>query len=78
MSTEKPNITNELLYEVLKKIQTDIAALKMDLSDVKGSILQLREDVHRFEGGMLRIERMDAGTQLRLDRIETRLNISDA
>jgi hypothetical protein len=40
--------------------------------------LRMREDFNRFEGDLLRFERVEAGTQLRLDRIETRLNLSDA
>lgn len=71
-------ITNELMYEVLKKIQADVAAIKADLSDVKSMQLRMREDFNRFEGDLLRFERVEAGTQLRLDRIETRLNLTDA
>jgi hypothetical protein len=71
-------VTTDLLYEVLKKIQADVAAMKVDLSDVKAMQLRLREDFNRFEGDLLRFERIEAGTQLRLDRIETRLNLADA
>ena len=71
-------ITNELIFEVLKKIQADLAFIKADLSDVKAMQLRLREDFNRLEGDLLHFERMEAGTQLRLDRIEMRLNLSDA
>ena len=71
-------ITNELMYEVLKKIQADVAVVKADLSDVKSMQLRMREDFNRFEGDLFRFERVEAGTQLRLDRIETRLNLTDA
>ena len=71
-------ITNELMYEVLKKVQADVAVIKADLADVKAMQLRLREDFNRFEGDLLRFERIEAGTQLRLDRIETRLNLTDA
>jgi len=71
-------ITNELMYEVLKKVQADVAVMKADVADVKAMQLRLREDFNRFEGDLLRFERIEAGTQLRLDRIETRLNLSDA
>jgi hypothetical protein len=40
--------------------------------------LRLCEDLNRFEGDLLRLERIEAGTQLRLDRIETRLSLTDA
>jgi hypothetical protein len=70
-------ITNELMYEVLKAVRTDVAAMKIDLADVKATQLRMREDFHRFEGDLLRIERMQASTQLRLDRIEIRLGLQD-
>ena len=71
-------ITNELMYEILKKIQADVTVIKAELSDVKAMQLRLREDFNRFEGDLLRFERIEAGTQLRLDRIESRLNLTDA
>ena len=73
-----PEISLELMYEVLKKIQADIATMKADLADVKSIHLRLREDFNRFEGDLLRFERIEAGTQLRLARIENRLNLNDA
>jgi len=74
--TEK--ITNELMYEVLKKVQADVAFMKADLSDVKAMQLRMREDINRFAGDFLRVERMEAQTQHRLDRIERRLELTDA
>jgi len=70
-------ITTELMYEVLKAVRNDVAAMKTDLADVKATQLRMREDFHRFEGDLLRFERMQASTQLRLDRIETRLGLQD-
>jgi len=71
-------VTNELLYQVLKKVQADVAFMKAELSDVKAMQLRTREDINRFAGDFLRVERMEAETQVRLDRIEQRLNLSDA
>ena len=70
-------IDNQLIFEVLKKIQADVSVIKADLADVKAMQLRMREDFNRFEGDLLRFERIGAGTQLRLDRIETRLNLTD-
>jgi hypothetical protein len=72
------SVTNELLYEVLKKVQADVAFMKSDLADVKAMQLRMREDMNRFASDFLRVERMEAETQIRLDRIEQRLNLSDA
>ena len=49
-------ITNELMYEVLKKVQEDVAFMKADLSDVKAMQLRMREDINRFAGDFLRVE----------------------
>jgi hypothetical protein len=70
-------IDNQLIFEVLKKIQADVSVIKADLADVKAMQLRMREDFNRFEGDLLRFERIEAGTQLRLDRIETRLTLTD-
>lgn len=70
-------IDNQLIFEVLKKIQADVSVIKADLADVKAMQLRMREDFNRFEGDLLRFERIEAGTQLRLDRIEIRLNLTD-
>lgn len=72
-----PDVTNELIYEILKKVQADVSGLRADMTEVRNGLLQVREDIHRFEGNMLRIERLDAGTQMRLDRIEIRLGLTD-
>jgi hypothetical protein len=45
-------VTTELLYEVLGKIEADVATIKVDLSDVKAMQLRLRVDFNRFEGGV--------------------------
>jgi hypothetical protein len=70
-------IDSQLIFEVLKKIQADVSVIKADLADVKAMQLRMREDFNRFEGDLLRFERIEAGTQLRLDRIEIRLNLTD-
>jgi hypothetical protein len=62
-------VTNELLYEVLKKVQADVATTTV--SDHTRLLVRMREDD-------LRLESLQAETQLRLDRIEQRLNLSDA
>jgi hypothetical protein len=69
---------DNLVLEHLRAIRSDVAAIKSDLADVKAMQLRMREDFNRFEGDLLRFERIEAGTQLRLDRIETRLALTDA
>ena len=69
---------DNIVLEHLRAIRADVAVIKADLADVKAMQLRMREDFNRFEGDLLRFERIEAGTQLRLDRIETRLNLTDA
>jgi len=63
-------VANELILEILKKVQADVGALRAELTDVKATQLRMREDLNRFEGDILHIERLEAGTRLRLDRID--------
>lgn len=72
------NVTNELMYEILKDIRGELASMQKDVADIKRSQLRMREDFHRFEGDILRFDRMQAETQLRLERIEVRLELRDA
>jgi hypothetical protein len=72
------DITNELLYEVLKKIQTDIGEIKATLSDHTRQFIRLREDINNLRGDDLRRETLQAQMDTRLQRIENRLNLSDA
>lgn len=64
-------ITNELMYEVLKKIQADVASIKATVADHTRLLVRMREDD-------LRLESMQSETQLRLDRIEERFTLRDA
>ena len=63
-------ITNELMYEVLKRIQDDVAVIKKTVSDHSRLLVRMREDD-------LRLESMQVETQFRLDRIQTRLDLTD-
>ena len=64
-------VTNELMFELLKKIQADVATIKTTVLDHTRLLVRMREDD-------LRLESMQNETQLRLDRIEQRLNLADA
>ena len=76
-NTEK-NITNELIYEVLKQLQCDIAEVKATLADHTRQFIRVREDINNLRGDDLRRETLQAQMDHRLERIEKRLNLSDA
>lgn len=70
-------ITNELMYEVLRQIQADIAGLKLGQHDIKtelvairGHFVAMQQDVHNLYSILVRHE-------TRLDRIDRRLELSD-
>jgi hypothetical protein len=71
-------ITNELIYEVLRTLQRDVGEVKSSIGDVKtelnalrGHMISLQQDVHNIYGVLGRHD-------LHLERIERRLELSDA
>ncbi len=71
-------ITNELIYEVLRKLQSDVAEMKGDVRELKEGQIGLRSQLHSIQGDSLRQERTVAGLQLDIERIKTRLDLADA
>jgi parvulin-like peptidyl-prolyl isomerase len=72
------NVTNELIYDVLKQLQADVAELKATLADHTRQFIRVREDINTLRGDDLRRESLQAQMDVRLQRIETRLNLTDA
>lgn len=72
-----PTVTNELLLEVLKRIQQDNVDLKRMVKDVKDNVISVREDVHSLRSDILRQEKALATVEVDVDRIKNRLDIID-
>ncbi len=72
------NITSELIYEVLKQIQKRLDRHEGLLKGIQMGQVKIREDVHELRGDRLRIERYIAEVENRLERVERRLEITDA
>lgn len=73
-----PEVTNELLYEILKKVQDQLVqlndgqrAIREELTSLRAHQLAMQRDIYNIH------ERMDS-VERRLDRIERRLEMSDA
>ena len=64
------NVTNELLLEHLKRLQSDMSAVRLDVGDLKRRMTGVEEAV---AGQSRRLDRVDE----RLDRIERRLELSE-
>ena len=72
------NVTNELIYDVLKQVQADMAEVKGTLADHTRQFIRVREDINNLRGDDLRRESLQTQMDVRLQRIEKRLNLSDA
>jgi hypothetical protein len=71
------NVTNELMYEVLKKLQAGQAEIKATLADVVTQLIRVREEINSVRSDDLRRERVQSQIDVRLERIETRLDLHD-
>lgn len=70
-------VTNELIYEVLKKIQPDVSLVRTtqqsmseELSAMRGHMVAMQKDIHNLYD-------MSHEHGRRLDRIEWRLELRD-
>jgi hypothetical protein len=71
-------ITSQLIYEILRSIQTTLAEMKAGQADHTRQLLRIRDDINGLRGDDLRLESLQATMDARLERIERRLNLSDA
>ena len=72
------NVTNELLYSVLQKMQADMSEMKFDVRDLKVRMTMVEEhlgsSIIAISGVNSRLDRMSD----RVERIENRLDLTDA
>lgn len=71
-------ITNELMYDILKQIQATLAEVKSAQREHSRQLIRVREDINALRGDDLRRETLQAQMDVRLERIETRLRLHDA
>ena len=71
------NITNELIYEVLKNIQERLSNLADDMGGVKSRLTSIDTRLGLVHTDMAHLsDRMDR-IESRMGRVETRLNLND-
>lgn len=70
-------ITNKLMYELLKRMQADIHGLKdgqreikAEINAMRGTMVSVQQDIHNIYGIL-------GDDSLRLDRIERRLDLRE-
>ncbi len=70
-------VTNELMYELMKRMHHELSELRMDVSEIKtelnvirGHMIGIQTDIHNIYGILGRHDE-------RLDRIERRLELRE-
>lgn len=66
------------MFEILKSIQLRLDGVDRILKDIAHGQIRIREDINSLRVDDLRRESLQAQMDMRLDRIERRLNLSDA
>lgn len=71
------DVTSELMYELMKRMQADIADIKLgqrelksEMNAMRGAMISLHQDMHNIHTTLARHE-------TRLDRIENRLELRE-
>ncbi len=72
------DVTNGLMFENLKQLQKDMVDVKATLADHTRQFIRVREELNGLRGDDIRREVLQAQMDHRLERIEKRLNLSDA
>ena len=70
-------ISNELLLETLKSVQSRIGMIEDGQRDIKEELVAIRMHQHASQGEINSIYTRLGGIEVRLDRIEKRLDIID-
>lgn len=71
------NVTNELLLEHLKSIQARLNNLENGQAEMKAALIGMHQHLTGFMTHSTAHESAIANIQIRLDRIERRLELSD-
>lgn len=71
-------VTDELMYEVLKSIQAQVALIREDVDSIKTRLTSLDTRVGLVHNDLAHLsDRMDR-LESRMSRVENRLNLGDA
>lgn len=66
------------MLEHLRKIRDELGVLKHGQRDIKAELMSLKHHLHAIQGEALRREGTIASIQVDVDRIKSRLDLSDA
>jgi hypothetical protein len=65
----------DIILEHLRALRGDTASMREDIQFLKDGLLAVRNEVHELRGDLLRFEQR---AEKRLDRIEKRLELTEA
>ena len=69
------DVTNELIYGVLQKLQEDVAATRPEVREIKSELTAIRGHIYAGHQDISNIYSMLARHDGRLERIERRLEL---
>ncbi len=78
MGTAMAEVTNELIYEALKKMRDRLSGIEHGVHEVRSEIVALRGHMIAVQQDVANIYGRTASIEIRLDHIERRLDIADA
>ena len=70
-------VTNELLYEVLKKLHGDAADLKAGQNEMKAELRAIRGHMLAIQTDVANLYTSQAELNARLERVERRIDLTD-
>lgn len=71
-------ITNELIYEVLKNLQPRMGNLEEGVREIKTELRAVKGHMHAIQIDVENLYQSVATIDLRVERIERRLDLADA
>ncbi|KKX33849.1 hypothetical protein [Rhizobium sp. LC145] len=70
-------ITNDLVYELMKRMHSELGNLREDQRGLRQDVISLRNHMHVMQGDMNNLHTTMAQVLVRLDRIENRLELRE-
>jgi predicted nuclease with TOPRIM domain len=70
-------VTQDLIYEVLRKVQTDVSFLKDNVRELRQDNASIRNHLHMLQGDVNNLHGTGGQVVDRLERIENRLDLRE-
>lgn len=70
-------VSADLVFEMLKRIQSDISNLKEGQRELRQDVISVRGQLHAMQGDINNLRASVGHIEVRLDRIENRLDLRE-